>query len=266
MVFKHKIELLLITCSFALLSCHGKSSNNIIHWKINQQLIIVIAKGWNEHSGKLWKFEYSNNQWHQIGNYIEISLGKNGLAWGRGLQPIQYDGNYKKEGDKRTPAGLFKIGYAFGYKNYAQTKLSFKVMNKNHYCVDDYSSPFYNQIINRDDFNFDKTLNSTEPMRRDIYFKNDQLYKLGFIIIHNEENKPAYGSCIFTHLRFKKNATTSGCIALDEQNMKNLLNWLDIHKHPIIVILPLSSYQEKQQNWNLPTFHYEIINISNRNG
>ena len=48
-------------------------------------------------------------------------FGKNGLAWGKGIADNldQRDGPVKHEGDGKAPAGIFKLGTAFGYDSTA---------------------------------------------------------------------------------------------------------------------------------------------------
>lgn len=44
------------------------------------------------------------------------------------------------------------------------------------------------------------------------------------------------GSAIFFHLGVKKPYFTAGCVAIDEDNMKSIVNWLDPKLNPTIVM------------------------------
>lgn len=242
----------LIGCLF-FSSCNHSQKSILYHWQKKQQMIVVITDGWYSNRGKLYKFEYLHSKWHKKGNGVSVSLGSQGLAWGRGLHPFIQEGLYKKEGDKRSPVGMFKIGFAFGYRNNLSINYPYHVMTQYDYCIDDPTSSQYNQIIDKQNFSLKEKFILSEPMRRDIHFKGDQLYKLGFVIEHNEKNIPHYGSCIFAHLRKNANAVTSGCTAMDEKDMTQILRWLDPDYHPIYVLLPKVVYHQKQQVWNLPS-------------
>lgn len=223
-----------------------------ISWKQNQQMILVLSSGWNANHGELLRFQYKNHQWIAIGMPFPVSLGKNGAAWGEGIHPSVDNGIIKKEGDMRSPAGIFSIGYSFGYAQQVNSSYPYKALTKNDYCIDNSQSPYYNQIINQQQIFFDIAKDSTEPMRRDLYLKGDQLYKLGFVLKYNVDNKPQAGSCIFVHLRAKSNATTAGCVSMEEENMQKILSWLNEQYNPVFVLLPLKAYQQQKQLWNLP--------------
>lgn len=233
--------------------CTQPQRTIVYHWQEKQQMIVVLTDGWYSNQGKLYQFEYTQSGWQKTGGSVSVSLGSQGLAWGSGLHPVHQKGVYKREGDKRSPAGIFNIGIVFGYDRLPDSIHDpVHVMNAYDYCVDDPTSSHYNQIVDdRTLSSFDKIILS-EPMRRDIHLKNDQLYKLGFVIDHNEDRKPFYGSCIFAHLRTNDHAVTAGCTAMDEKAMKQILLWLNRDRHPVFVLLPRIVYQEKEQEWDLP--------------
>lgn len=243
--------------SLFLLGCSHSKIKTSLMWKNKQQMILILAAGWHANSGTLWRFQYINHYWYSIGKAVNVSLGSQGLAWGKGLHPYSnQQGPYKKEGDKRSPVGIFHIGFAFGYNLFPLTKLSFHVMEQNDFCIDQVNSPYYNQIINRQKLSDIDKIGSSEPMRRDLYFHGDQLYKLGFVIEHNQADIPSLGSCIFAHLRKNYHAVTAGCTAMDEADMQKVLLWLDPKFKPVLVLLPISVYQEKRQNWQLPKINF----------
>lgn len=251
-----KFKFLLLMLCFFLLNCQDRRNVPTLSWQNKQQLLLVIAKGWHTNAGILWRFQYRHHQWYLIGHSIDVSLGSRGLAWGKGLHPEPQKGPYKQEGDKRSPVGIFRIGSAFGYRQFPLTKMPFHVMGQYDFCIDDARSSYYNQIINRQELNNSKLMSSSEPMRRDLYFHGDQLYKLGFIIEHNKENIPALGSCIFAHLRMNHDAVTAGCTSMDEEDMQTILSWLDPALKPVLILLPISVYKEKSQQWHLPEIKF----------
>lgn len=223
-----------------------------VRWKNKQQMVLVLSSDWNANQGVLLQFERNKHQWVHMEQPFNVSLGKNGIAWGQGMHPLMTQGLLKTEGDMRSPAGIFSIGTSFGYANKVNSNYPYQALTKDDYCIDNSQSPYYNQIVNRQKVSINFPLDSSEPMRRDIYFNGDQLYKLGFVLKYNPQNIPKAGSCIFVHLRKEPNATTAGCTSMDEQSMQKLLGWLNEKQNPVFVLLPMKAYQQKQKEWGLP--------------
>lgn len=245
----------MVVASMTMLSACATNADQEtkIQWKPNQQMVLVLSSGWNANQGILLQFEYQHHQWVHQGQSFTVSLGKNGAVWGvEGNYPVNKDIILKTEGDMRSPAGIFKIGTSFGYANMINRHYPYKTLDKDDYCIDNSQSPYYNQIVNLQKTPFNPSQDSTEPMRRDLHLKGDQLYKLGLVLNYNPKNIPKAGSCIFVHLRKDSHATTAGCTAMDEQNMRQLLGWLNIKKNPVFVLLPTEAYQQKQKEWDLP--------------
>ena len=77
-----------------------------------------------------------------------VVVGKSGLAWGKGLSSVeQSEGPVKREGDGKAPAGVFKLGTAFGYDSTADTKLPYLALTSTIECVDDSHSARYNELV-----------------------------------------------------------------------------------------------------------------------
>jgi hypothetical protein len=45
---------------------------------------------------------------------------------------------------------------------------------------------------------------------------------------------------------------TSGCTAMSEKNLLDIIRWLDPARHPLLVQLPEPIYNERRVEWNLP--------------
>jgi L,D-peptidoglycan transpeptidase YkuD (ErfK/YbiS/YcfS/YnhG family) len=120
------------------------------------------------------------------------------------------------------------------------------------YCVDVSDSPLYNRIVNSDAVGKSAVEGSTEPMRRDLHVNGDQRYKMGFVVEHNSKGMPAGGSCIFAHLWKAPGEATSGCTAMTEDVMRDLLGWLRADAHPVFVLSPQAEYQRLRAQWRLP--------------
>ena len=216
------------------------------------QLVLVVTVDWNADQGTLQTFSRSGSTWRQHTKPQPVNIGRAGSAWGVGLQPASLPGPLKKEGDGRSPAGIFRIGEAFGYADSFATGLSYHAMTQSNYCVDVSGSPFYNRIVDSTVVGDAAIAGSTEPMRRDLHVNGDQRYKTGFVIEHNSKGTPQAGSCIFAHLWKQPGEPTSGCTAMNESAMRDLLGWLRADQHPIFVLLPQVEYEQLRQEWQLP--------------
>lgn len=216
------------------------------------QLVVVTTPGWDSPGGQLRRFERSGAGWRLVERGQPVTIGRAGSAWGLGLHAAQVDGPLKREGDGRSPAGVFRIGTAFGYAATADTQLPYQAMLASHYCVDVSGSPLYNQIVDARSTGADAVAGSTEPMRRDLHAEGDQRYRLGFVIEHNPTGQAMGGSCIFAHLWRSPTEPTSGCTAMDAAVMERLLAWLRPESRPLFVLLPESEYQRLRIEWNLP--------------
>ena len=141
----------------------------------------------------------------QIGEfYFKCCIGKKGLA------------RRKKEGDYKTPLGIFKIERLFFRKDRIKkpkTSLETVEIRKNMGWSDDVNYPKkYNRLI--------KINNKIkhEKLRR-----YDSKYDLFIPISYNRKNpKVGLGSCIFIHLT-KNYKPTAGCIALKKKDFLIML-------------------------------------------
>jgi len=135
---------------------------------------------------------------------FKCSIGKNGTT------------KHKKEGDKKTPKGLFEIENLYFRKDRKEkplTLLKCIEIKKNMGWCDDIRFPNkYNKL-----FRIEKKIKHEKLRRKD--------YKYDFLIpIKYNFKKPVTGkgSCIFIHLS-KDYKPTAGCIALKEKDFLIML-------------------------------------------
>jgi zinc D-Ala-D-Ala dipeptidase len=218
----------------------------------SRQLILVTTRGWNAVDGemKLYERDSINEKWKAVGEKIPIVVGRNGMAWGTGLHGGAIGaGPVKKEGDGRSPAGIFSLSSAFGYASRDQVgdvKLPYVQAVATLECVDDPQSKHYNSIIDRAGVE-NPDWKSSERMRRD-----DDQYRWGVVVDHNAKAEPGRGSCIFMHIWEAPGKGTAGCTAMNPSPMENVLRWLDSKKRPAIVQLPRAEFERLQEAWGLP--------------
>lgn len=220
-----------------------------------RQMMVVTTDDWNASSGSLQSFERDSagGAWRLRGDPVAVVVGRNGAAWGIGLNPHVDAGPVKREGDGRSPAGVFEIGAAFGYEPELTTRLYYRALDADDWCIDLPKSPLYNHIVNAREVGAAAVVGSSEPMRRDLHANGDPAYKLGFVIAHNPQGAEyGAGSCIFAHLWKSPTSGTAGCTAMAEAPLRDLLGWLVPDAHPVFVLLPRAEYARRAPAWQLP--------------
>jgi D-alanyl-D-alanine dipeptidase len=221
---------------------------------VSQQMVVVTASDWKATTGWLRRFERSAQGWEIDGPPLPVVLGRGGLGWGRGAHPLPQSGPQKKEGDGRSPAGIFSLPYAFGYAapdSVREIKLPYVQCTASLECVDDTNSSYYNVIVDRRSVDA-PDWKSSEKMR----MTNGE-YRLGIFVDHNTSPaQPGAGSCVFLHIWKGSDVPTSGCSAMSDGAMESLLGWLDAQAHPVLVQLPEAEYQRFQTAWQLPLLQF----------
>ena len=161
----------------------------------------------------------------------------------------------KKEGDGKSPAGLFSIGPVFGdeaHRSYAK-KMPFVLVADDLECVDDPSSQYYNRFVNADSIP-NPDWKSSEKMK-----EIGSLYALGIVVQHNlHPIQPEMGSAIFIH-KFGKDVGTAGCTAMQEEDLNEVVLWLDAQKYPCLIQLPLEEYRSSRAQMELPELPSEQL-------
>lgn len=216
------------------------------------QMVVVTTERWSSVDAALRLYERKGSQsgWTPAGEEIFAVVGRNGLAWGRGLHPAPPPGGpQKREGDGRAPAGIFRLGPAFGEtpgESLSRIVLPYRQMTESSRCVDDPASPVYNRLV--EEGSVRKEWSSAEEMRR-----SDGQYRLGIVVGHNTDPvMPGGGSCIFLHIRKSPSSGTAGCTAVSDAAMEELLRRLKPEANPLLVQLPRPEYERLRSAWGLP--------------
>ncbi len=218
-------------------------------------MLRVVATDWQSSKAHLQCFQRMHDQalWQETGPAVPVSLGRNGLAWGRGLHPESIQsGRQKQEGDGCSPAGIFRLSGLFGAlspgsQGAKRLGMPYFQTSDNLKAIDDPASRYYNQIVK-------ETLcevidwNSHEEMRRP-----DHRYDMGAIIAHNVSPcVPGAGSCIFLHIWEAPGIPTAGCTAGSPEHIRTICEWLDARASPVLVQLTESEYLTRRADWQLP--------------
>lgn len=214
-----------------------------------RQCLVVTTPTWSATEGRLIAFERDNKGgWQFAGINTSVQSGRAGLAWGRGIfNSDAMPGPRKIEGDNKAPAGIFKLGGAFGYAQRApDTKMSYLPLSKKIVAVDDPLSRFYNQLVD------ESTVPKKDWQSAERMILPDDRYKWGVVVKHNLPPERGAGSCIFLHVWKNPETATTGCTAMPEGTMIQVIRWLDPARYPLLIQLPVSVFKEWNQQWHLP--------------
>ena len=190
----------------------------------SEQLVVVVSEEMNATTAVMQRYE-KKRRWEKAGEAVPVTLGRSGLGHVSGDAPL------KNEGDGRSPAGVFPIVSTFGYDEQPAGGMPYLYADEKLICIDDAADPRYNRIV---------SLDGEEPKSFEWMRRKDGLYRYGAVIGYNEAGEKGRGSCIFIHLNHPDHRPTSGCTAMEEAPLIELLRWLDPAKHPQIVQIPKS--------------------------
>ena len=221
------------------------------------QAIIGIAEGWNSSHVKLSMVEKNaQGQWVRVAGPINARLGHAGLAWGLGVHTNPRGEYQKREGDGRSPAGVYGIG---GLWTTTKTPVQHDKripelrVGPNDLWISDLSMPkLYNRHV-RLKHPARSAWELKEQMRQ-----TDYPHSIKLLIRHNTQEtagRPVVGagSSIFFHIwRNDGAAATAGCTSMKEDQLRTLIARLRADKNPHYVLLPRAVYQQYRRAWNLP--------------
>ena len=142
------------------------------------------------------------------GYKLKCSIGKSGLTY------------RKKEGDLKTPKGIFKLGLLYFRKDrvkYIKSKIKKRIIQKNYGWCDDQNNKKYNQQIK---FPFK---GGAEKL-----YRKDKIYDLLINIKYNQSPVTrGKGSAIFLHLCSNNYRSTKGCIAITRTDFNKIIPLID---------------------------------------
>ena len=184
----------------------------------SSQILFVTPLGDSLTKVKIIPLERNDKKWSKTENTFAGIIGRNGFAL-----PGE-----KREGDGRTPSGIYYLKTTFGYAPSLNSKMPYRQSQEDDIWIDDIHSADYNRWVKKDTT---RAL-SYERMKRD-----DNLYKYGLVIEYNTNPVvKGHGSAIFFHIWKGENLPTEGCVATAENNIIKIIEWLDPQFHPIIIM------------------------------
>jgi len=122
-----------------------------------------------------------------------------------------------KEGDTKTPLGVFGVRGAFGIKSNPGTKLAYTKITPDTYACG--CEKYYNRIIDA------KVTGHKCTEGEQMYYYSPE-YNYGLQTDYNPNNEPGKGSAIFIHCIGMK-PYTGGCVAIPEDDMRYIIQDAD---------------------------------------
>lgn len=247
-----KFAFTMLLFGFLVYSCTNPKDNYVLSGA--QKLIVVLTQDWDSTPARIYLLEKHNDNWKLTGKKYTGVIGKNGFGWGIGLHnglnwEERFPNKQKKEGDKRSPAGLFTLSDVMGYGERLPFESIKKYVQIHGYmhAVDDTSSEFYNQIVDTNNFEngFLNSYNSYEDLA---YMGN--VYKWFVIIDHNSGCIRGAGSNIYFHIRNEDGTGTGGCTAVKEEDILEIINWID--NTTLLLQLPEKVYNVVKNDLGIP--------------
>lgn len=184
------------------------------------QLLMVWNEDAHATTALLTAYERTDSGWVVVNELdsVVVGLGYNGFAlYGQ-----------KREGDRKTPTGLFSIHQYFCKNNDHEAKLQRIAVTPQTVWVDDPSDSLYNKPYEPDG----QSVHKGEKL----YRSGSAVYDYAFVIDYNTECKPGEGSAIFFHCWGSGSKNTLGCVATDKEKVIKVLDWLDSAQHPLIIM------------------------------
>ncbi len=217
----------------------------------SEQCVVGVADGWDSSHVTLSYFEKKGGSWRKVGDDWKGRLGSKGLVWGRGMHPNPPGAVLKKEGDARSPAGVFDLGGVWGIHKSVKKhpKTFYHQVTSRDLWVEDGDSEHYNRFLTLD------REPSTPWEKKAQMVQDDYPHSLKLFIAHNAPPRvvPHGGSSIFFHIwRRDGAAATAGCTTMSEDRLRQIIAAVDPGRRPLYVLLPRAEYEKLKPVWKLP--------------
>lgn len=217
----------LITMSFSVLAAQRFTADEEIALQVVtanekdlkdiRQLLVAFNEAPENPSIRLILLEKKSEGWQIITDPIPGYIGRKGFAL-----PEK-----KREGDGKSPAGLFRLGLLFTYNETVNTRMPYLQSTEEDKWIDDPKSKDYNRHVRGE----------TDARSWERLLLQSNAYKYCMVIEYNTNPViKGRGSAIFLHLHGSREGATAGCIAISEKDMVKILYRLDPDKKPAILM------------------------------
>lgn len=170
---------------------------------VRQVMLVRCTEGSNAIVQFYQKLTEEKNAWSLVFE-MDAFIGKSGPG-------------KTKEGDAVTPFGDFGVLYGFGIRNNPGTALDYIDVIETTYACDE-EGPYYNTIID--------TAETGHACKGEEMYLYTPEYNYGIATDYNASQEWPNGSAIFLHCKGAK-VFTGGCIAIDEDLMRTVLEYAE---------------------------------------
>ncbi|MBR2214884.1 MAG: hypothetical protein IJ849_03880 [Selenomonadaceae bacterium] len=172
-----------------------------------RQMLVVAAVGKSEAVVSLHEKD-AGGVWQEVMTTPGF-IGKNGLGKTR-------------EGDAKTPVGIFHFTAAFGRKPDPGAKMPYLQVDENYYWSGDVRPGMqYNRLVDI------RQLPNLNRAASEHLIEYEGFYEYCLNIGYNEAGTPGLGSAIFLHCTVPNRPFTGGCVAIPEDKMAFVLRRVD---------------------------------------
>jgi L,D-peptidoglycan transpeptidase YkuD (ErfK/YbiS/YcfS/YnhG family) len=161
-------------------------------------------------------WQRSSSGWRRVMGPWSAHVGYNGVA----------ATGAKREGDGRTPSGVYGFAFAFGVRANPGVHLAWRPVSSSTLVWDDDSASHRYNLWT--DTRYASAGRRPEPLRA------SPAYDAAVAIAYNTARKPGLGSAIFMHVSTGR--PTAGCVSLPTTQLTQVLRWLQPSQHPLISI------------------------------
>ncbi len=195
-----------------------------------EQLFIISAVGKTTAYISMHEKDADGN-WNQIITTPGF-IGKNGLG-------------KTKEGDGKTPVGVFTFNYAFGIADDPGCAIKYKKVTEDDYWSGDLREGHkYNEMVSINDIPDLDTENSEHIVDYDVHYQ----YCLN--ISYNDICEVGKGSAIFLHCLAPQKPYTGGCVAIPKDMMIKVMR--NVKENCVVIIDDLKNISpETYEEWGL---------------
>ena len=215
---KEFLSLILFFTASCLAS--GQENSPLIDLNSNQ-IINVTASAEEPSKATITCYSRSDSRspWIKEIGPSPARIGRNGIALP----------NDKKEGDGKTPSGLWPIGYAFGFASEApiKTRSPYRQLTSRDFWIDSTPSPLYNMWFSGEIPQVSHEALHNLPIRYEVVLTT---------LYNTHPTIPAKGSAIFIHIWHSPSTPTSGCDSVSREDMLKILAWIDPTKSPMLEV------------------------------
>jgi L,D-peptidoglycan transpeptidase YkuD (ErfK/YbiS/YcfS/YnhG family) len=178
-----------------------------------EQLIRVSAASRDAQTAELTAWERRGSELTRVFGPVEADLGENGIG-------LSTDDSFV------TPEGTFPLTQAFGRQPDPGTRLPYFVATDEDWWQEDVNHPeTYNTHLHGETIESDDAEN---------LYDSGPIYDYAVLINHNPQRTTDLSAGIFLHA--SENKPTWGCVAIDRDTLRSILQWLDPAANPQIQI------------------------------